>query len=238
MSDKIRKEDYLGVDDIYENKDDYIDEISGDEKTDETTEETKKSSKKSKIVKEIISWVKVFAIAIVVAMLVSKFVIINANVPTGSMENLIQPGDRMIGLRLAYTFSEPERGDIVIFEFPDNESEIYVKRLIGLPGEKVVIRDSKIYINDSEEPLDEDYLPETWISKNGSEEEGGEIVFEVPEGEYLMLGDNRNVSYDARYWNDKFVSRDQIVAEALFVYYPFDNLKWLESAEYKTEIAE
>lgn len=81
-----------------------------------------------------------------------NYVIINATVPTGSMEHTIEPGDDLFGLRLAYQFSEPKRGDIVIFRFPDDETQKYVKRVIGLPGEKVTIEDAKIYINDSETP--------------------------------------------------------------------------------------
>ena len=73
--------------------------------------------------------------AFVLALVLKNYVIINATVPTGSMENTIEPGDDLFGFRLAYKFSEPERGDIVIFKFPDDESQKYVKRVIGLPGE-------------------------------------------------------------------------------------------------------
>lgn len=192
----------------------------------------KEPSKGEKVVKEIFSWVKIIVIAIVVAYFINNFLIINANVPTGSMMNMIMPGDRMIGLRTSYWFSEPERGDIVIFEFPDNPEEIYVKRLIGMSGETVTIKDGKVYINDSTEPLKEDYLPEEWTIKNGTEEQGGVLTYEVPEGEYFMLGDNRNVSADSRYWNDSFVSEDQVIAKAALKYWPFNDAKILKSAEY------
>lgn len=181
---------------------------------------------------ELFSWIKIIVIAMIVAFLVNNFIIINANVPTGSMKNLIQPGDRMIGFRFSYWFSEPERGDVVIFKFPDNPDETYVKRLIGMPGDKVTIKDSKVYINDSTEPLVEEYLPEEWQIKNGTSEQGGILVYEVPEGEYFMLGDNRNVSSDARYWNDKFVSEDQIIAKAACTYWPFNHMKTIKGVEY------
>lgn len=89
------------------------------------------------------SWVIPFAIALVAALLIKNFLIINADVPTGSMENTILPGDRFIGNRLAYVVGEPERGDIVVFRYPDDESEIYVKRVIGLPGDTIDIEDGK-----------------------------------------------------------------------------------------------
>ena len=110
--------------------------------------------------REVLSWVITLLAAFALAMVLKNYVIINATVPTGSMEHTIEPGDALFGLRLAYQFSEPKRGDIVIFRFPDDETQKYVKRVIGLPGEKVTIEDAKIYINDSETPLKEDYLKE------------------------------------------------------------------------------
>lgn len=83
--------------------------------------------------------------------------------------------------------------------------------MIGLPGEKVTIEDAKIYINDSETPLKEDYLKETWTEATGPFE------FEVPKDSYLVLGDNRNDSYDARYWDHTYVSKDKL-SEKLISY--------------------
>ena len=70
-------------------------------------------------------------------------------------------GDQIFGNRLAYLFSDPERFDIVIFRYPDDESQLFIKRIIGLPGETVTIEDGKVYINDSTEPLDDSFCPET-----------------------------------------------------------------------------
>ncbi|MEI3048193.1 MAG: signal peptidase I [Roseburia inulinivorans] len=168
------------------------------------------------------SWVIPFAIALVAALLIKNFLIINADVPTGSMENTILPGDRFIGNRLAYVFGEPERGDIVVFRYPDDESEIYVKRVIGLPGDTIDIEDGKIYINGSAEPLQEDYLKEEWTVATGP------YTFEVPEGSYFMMGDNRNDSWDARYWSNTYVTKDKILGKALFTYWPFAHFGKLE----------
>ena len=168
--------------------------------------------------KEIFSWIWTLAVAFVIALFLNHYIIVNANVPTGSMENTIQPGDRLIGFRLSYQKEGPERGDIIIFNYPVDESETYIKRVIGLPGEKVTIEDAKIYINDSETPLKEDYLKETWTEATGPFE------FEVPKDSYLVLGDNRNDSYDARYWDHTYVSKDKIIGKAYFIYYPFQRL--------------
>jgi signal peptidase I len=170
---------------------------------------------------EVFSWLLTFAVAIAVALLLKNYVIINANVPTGSMENTIMPGDDLFGFRLSYLLSEPERGDIVIFKFPDDESQKFIKRIIGLPGEKVVIEDGKIYINDSEVPLEETYLKEEWVVATGPYE------FNVPEDCYFVMGDNRNDSNDARFWDNTYVTSKEIIGKAEFVYYPFNHIKSL-----------
>ncbi|MCD8118967.1 MAG: signal peptidase I [Lachnospiraceae bacterium] len=171
--------------------------------------------------RELISWVAMFAFAFLLAFVIDNYLIVNATVPTGSMQNTIMAGDRMIGWRLSYVFSEPERGDIIIFEYPDNPEEIYVKRVIGLPGETVTITDGKIYINDSTEPLEEDYLPEEWVWKNSG------YTFVVPEDSYLCLGDNRNNSHDARSWTNTYVTKDAILGQAILCYWPMEDFGWL-----------
>lgn len=182
----------------------------------------KKQGGAQSVVREILSWVIPFASALVVALLLKNYVIINADIPTGSMENTIMPGNRLIGSRLSYLKDGPERGDIVIFRYPDNEEELYVKRVIGLPGETVDIRDGYIYIGRSEVPLTEDYLKEEWTVATG------DYHFQVPEDSYLMLGDNRNDSWDARYWNNTYVQREKILGKAVVIYWPLQNVGKLE----------
>ncbi len=182
----------------------------------------KKREAETSFLRDLLGWVFPFAAAIVVAFLIKNYLIINANVPTGSMEYTIIPGDRLIGNRLAYISSGPERGDIIIFHYPDNEEEIYVKRVIGLPGETVRIENAQIFIGDSETPLEETYLKEEWVVATGP------YTFEVPEDCYFVLGDNRNDSWDARYWTNTYVSEDKILGKAIFTYWPFRNFGKLE----------
>ena len=180
--------------------------------------------------KELISWVRMFAIVIAVVFILTQFIIINAKIPSGSMENTIMTHDRLIGFRFAYWFDEPQRGDIILFEYPVDEKQIYIKRVIGLPGETVEIRNGHVYIDGSEEPLEEDYLKETWTWENDG------YTFKVPEGCYFVLGDNRNDSEDGRFWANvaikeglastpeeaekySFVRKDQIKGKAIFKYY-------------------
>lgn len=178
-------------------------------------EKKEKKEEQPSALRELLSWILTFAIAIAVALFIKYCLIINADVPTGSMENTIMPGDRLIGNRLAYMKEGPQRGDIVVFHYPDNEKELFVKRVIGLPGESVHIEDAKVYIDGVE--LEEPYLKEEWTIATGTYD------FEVPEDCYLMLGDNRNNSKDARYWENKYVNIDKILGKALFVYWPFSD---------------
>ena len=189
--------------------------------SDKMTVEKEDTEKESvNILKEILSLLGTMAIAAALVFLLKEFVIINAFIPSGSMENTIMPGDRVIGNRLAYLSEEPERGDIVIFLYPDDESQLFVKRIIGLPGESVVIEDAKVYIEGV--LLDEPYLKEEWQIGNDA------YTFEIPEGSYLVLGDNRNNSKDARYWENTYVEADKILGEAVFRYWPFSSIGMLK----------
>lgn len=173
-------------------------------------------NRKQDIFKEVISWVLYLLGALIIAFFLTKYVIVNAYVPTGSMENTIMPHDRLIASRIHYFVSNPERGDIVVFRYPDNEETLYVKRVIGLPGETVEIKDGSVYID--EELLEESYLKE--------ETSGGFGPYNVPEGSYFMMGDNRNNSTDSRYWKNKYVAKEKILGKALFKYFPGFKILW------------
>lgn len=170
---------------------------------------------------EIISWIQILVTAACIAFVLNTFIIANSKVPSGSMENTIMTNDRVIGFRFSYWFSDPKEGDIAIFRFPDDESIYYVKRVIGLPGDTIDITDGKVYKNGSETPLDEPYLKEEMFPEE-------DMHFEVPEDSYFMMGDNRNFSYDARYWDNTFVHRDKIIAKVQFRYWPFNKMGKLE----------
>jgi signal peptidase I len=182
-----------------------------------------KGSKKTSIWREILSYVEIFAVAFVIAYVLTHFLIINCKVPTGSMLDTIQLNDRIIGSRLSYLNSSPERGDIVIFPFPDDESRIYIKRVLGLPGETIEVKSGRVYINGSDTPLEEPYLKEEYLV--GSRDFG---PYTIPEGCYFMLGDHRNNSADSRVWNNTCVQEDKIMGKALFIYYPFNDITWLD----------
>ena len=195
--------DDLNVVDFNKEENETKTEVTEELREENGTEKKEKKEEPHSALRELLSWVLTFAVAIVAALFIKYCLIINADVPTGSMENTIMPGDRLIGNRLAYLKEGPQRGDIVVFHYPDNEKELFVKRVIGLPGESVHIEDAKVYIDGVE--LEEPYLKEEWTIATGTYD------FEVPEDCYLMLGDNRNNSKDARYWENKYVNIDKIL---------------------------
>lgn len=165
---------------------------------------------KRRMCMEIIRWVAVIVCAYGVAFFITHCVVLKAEVPTGSMISTIQIDDRLIGNRLAYLFSDPARGDIVIFPYPDDERELFIKRIIGLPGETIEAVDGVLYIDGT--VYEEDYLNEPMRGSFGP--------FTVPAGHYFMMGDNRNHSKDSRYWKNTYVAREKILARAWFCYAP------------------
>lgn len=171
-----------------------------------------KPFKKKSLWKELWEYVKMILFVVIVVLVVDNFLLINALIPSESMENTIMTGDRIFGNRLAYLFDDPERFDIVIFKYPDDESQRFIKRVIGLPGETVEIREGKVYINGSDTPLDDSFTPETPVGNFGP--------YTVPEGCYFMLGDNRNNSRDSRMWDNPYVKKEKILGKAVLRYFP------------------
>jgi signal peptidase I len=113
--------------------------------------------------------------------------------------------------RLAYLNSSPKRFQVVVFRFPDDESRLFVKRVIGLPGETVEIIDGQVFINGSA-LAEGDYLAVQPTGNYGP--------FKVPAYHYFMLGDNRNASHDSKDWRKPYVAENKILGEVMFGYYP------------------
>ena len=172
-----------------------------------------KASRMEAIVKNIVDTVGGLCLGAVVSVFILTTIVANAGIPTGSMENTIKVGDRVFGNRLAYLISEPKLGDVILFRFPDDKSLLYTKRIIGVPNDVIDIRDGKVYLNNSDTPVYEPYLKEPMI-------DNPDMHFEVPDNSYFCMGDNRNNSADSRYWNNKFVSIDDIIAKVEVSYFP------------------
>jgi signal peptidase I len=165
--------------------------------------------------KVILEWVKPIVIAVIIAVVINSFIIVNAIIPTGSMEDTIQVNDRLFAFRLSYLLSQPERGDIIIFD-SNYEDKLLVKRIIGLPGETIEIKDNQVLVDGV--VIDESYVKEDIRGDFGP--------YSVPEDSYFMLGDNRNGSHDSRKWDNPYITKDAIKGKAFLKYYPSLEILW------------
>lgn len=166
------------------------------------------------IKKEIISWIKLIVTAFIIAFILKTFIFQIAYVKGPSMEPTLYEGQILIVSKLNYRLGSPKRGDIVVLN--DNlEHKDLIKRVIGLPGENVDIKDGFVYING--ELLEEDYISVPTY-ENGFE------ASDVPENKYFVLGDNRPESRDSRSSSLGFVERENIMGKAVFRLWPLNKL--------------
>ncbi|EES50128.1 signal peptidase I [Clostridium botulinum] len=156
-------------------------------------------------------WVVPVFLAIAVALLIKQYLFLNVYVPSTSMVPTINKYDKLIVTRI-YNTENIERGNIIVFNSDELEKRL-VKRVIGLPGDHIVIHDGIININGTD--IKEDYV------KNNERFDG---IFDVPEDKFFFLGDNRANSCDARRWNNPYIDKEDIQGKAVFRFYPFDNL--------------
>jgi signal peptidase I len=168
--------------------------------------EKKKKSSAFELLESII-------IAVLLALIIRFFLFEPFFIPSGSMEPTLQIGDKIIVNKIVYRFQEPKRGDIMVFKYPLDPARDYIKRVIGLPGEKLEIKDSVIYIND--QPIEEEYLPSNSNSANFG-------PVNIPENAYFMMGDNRNNSQDSRVWGT--LPNNYIIGKALAVFWPVNRI--------------
>jgi len=173
--------------------------------------ESKSSSKtKESFFRE---WIVPIISAIFIAILINKFIFFNVTVPTGSMIPTINEDDKFMITRI-YNTNNIERGDIIVF-YSEELQELLIKRAIGLPGDHIEINDGTVKVNG--EILREDYV------KNNDDYSG---IFDVPEGKFLFLGDNREISKDARRWINPYINSSDIKGQARLRIYPFNSIKY------------
>ncbi|MFO7718013.1 MAG: signal peptidase I [Thermodesulfobacteriota bacterium] len=184
------------------------------------------------IVKE---YAEALLIALVLAFFIRSFVVQAFKIPSGSMLQTLQIGDHLLvnkfvyGVQAPFTdftvipVSDPEFQDIIVFEFPEDPSKDFIKRIIGLPGDTIEVRDKDVYRN--EEKLQEPYVQHTDSSIVPRRDNFGPVT--VPEGKYFVMGDNRDESYDSRFWG--FVDQETIKGQAWIIYWSwegFDDIRW------------
>lgn len=174
------------------------------------------------------------AIAILLALFIRTFVVQAFKIPSGSMEPTLLIGDHILvnkfiyGVKIPFfrntliPVSAPERGDVIVFIYPVDPSKDFIKRVIGVPGDKVEIIDERLFVNDR--PWRDDpgvYTKRSASTNPGSKYNYGPVT--VPEGKYLVMGDNRDHSYDSRFWG--FVPESSIKGEAFMIYWSWPHWK-------------
>lgn len=144
-----------------------------------------------------------------------------------SMEPNFHDGEFLLTDKVTYRFNEPQRGDVVVFKAPPDEANEFIKRIIAVPGERVKVEGGKVFINGQQ--LTEEYLEPGLATLSGSVlAEGQEYI--VPEGQYVMLGDNRNHSLDSR--NIGFIGKEKITGRAWLLYWPINEAGVVKAPNY------
>jgi len=181
----------------------------------------------------VIEYGKAILIAVLIALFIRTFVVQAFKIPSGSMKPTLLVGDWLLVNKFIYgvkipvlrstliPVSDPKRGDTIVFIYPLDRSKDFIKRVIGIPGDTVEVRDKKVYVND--EPFDDPYgvytdnlvIPKTIQPRDNF----GPV--KVPDGTVFVMGDNRDQSYDSRFWG--FVDRKDILGKAFIIYWSWDS---------------
>ena len=177
-------------------------------------------------------WIESIIIAFILAVVIRTFVVQAFKIPTGSMRLTLLEGDIILvnkflyGAKIPFTdlrlpkVRDPQRGDCIVFIYPENPKKDFIKRLVGLPGEVLEIRSGTIFIN-GKPVLDPVFSKIYYYNKGDLAEEGKVII--IPQDSYFVLGDNSASSQDSRYWG--FVPKQNILGKAILIYWPLKRIR-------------
>ena len=192
---------------------------------------TKTKQKKS----ELHEWIESAVIALVLAMFIRTFFIQAYKIPSGSMRMTLLEGDRLIVNKLHYGpkipltkkripgFTHPQRGDVVVFIYPEDNKRAFIKRLIALGGETVEIKDGGIYING--QLVQDERIKNIYYYNRGDYGQEKKTIL-VPPGYYFVMGDNSASSHDSRFWG--FVPEENMIGRADFIYWPLNRIRMIK----------
>lgn len=194
--------------------------------TEELTQTEKISSVLGSIGKFILSFIETVVVALVISVVLYLFIMTPHEVVGNSMHPTYKNGEMLMANKVLYRVKKPERGDVIIFKY--TETQDFIKRIIGLPGETVMLKDGKLYINGN--MLNESNYLSSSIYTNGGEylKEGETIT--VPEGRFFVCGDNRPHSSDSRMFGP--IDSNDIKGKAWIVYFPFDQFRLVKHESY------
>lgn len=184
---------------------------------------------KQPIIKE---WIETIIIAAILALIIRSFIVQPFKIPTGSMRTTLIEKDRILvnrfiyGLRIPFTttrlfkFKYPNRGDIIVFNYPEDPKRAFIKRMIGKGGDLIEIKDGKIYINSQEFKHPE--IENIYYYNRGDYGLIDQKIV-VPKDSYYVLGDNSGSSRDSRYWG--FVDDEYLIGQAFLIYWPINRIR-------------
>lgn len=174
-------------------------------------------------------YAEAFALAIILALTIRTFVVQAFKIPSGSMIPTLSIGDHILVNKFVYgikmpltdwvmvTFSQPQRGDVIVFKYPEDESKDFIKRVVGVPGDKVEVRNKSVYVNGALADTAHTQHTDPSVQDNRRDNFG---PVTVPPGSYFVMGDNRDQSLDSRFWG--FVKQNKIRGKAFLVYWSWD----------------
>jgi len=165
---------------------------------------------------ESILWAAVLALAI------RTFLIAPFKIPSGSMRPTLIEGDRILVSKIVYRFREPQRGEVIVFRFPENPKRPFIKRLIAVGGDRVEIRQGHVLVN-GQPPASPPVQGFSYLNQGQFGQEDEEVS--VPEGMLYVLGDNSSSSHDSRFWG--FVPRRLVIGKAVYIFWPPRRLRTL-----------
>ena len=171
----------------------------------------------SSLGEEAKDWIISIVVAVVLAFLIRLFIVELYIVDGPSMRPTLQSQERLVVNKFIYSLRTPEKGEILVFKYPRDQSRDFIKRVIATPGDTIEIKDGRVYVND--QMLNEDYI----LEKTRSEYPKAT----VPDGTVFVMGDNRNNSEDSRFADVGFVPYSLIKGKAMLVFWPFSQFKTL-----------
>lgn len=196
---------------------------------------TEKTNEKS----TLRNYLEAIGLAVLLALVIRTWGIQAFKIPSESMKPTLLVGDHLLVFksiydlklpfsdRILFSFSDPKRGDIVVFRFPEDRDKDFIKRIIGLPGDTVEVLGQKVFINGRE-------IKDPWGRYTEDKRLPSGVVYrsnfgpiKVPSGKYFVMGDNRDQSYDSRYWRTgHFVPREDILGRAIIIYWAWEDNSW------------
>lgn len=188
-----------------------------------------KNLKKKSVLQE---WIESIVIAFILAMFIRTFIVQAFKIPTGSMRMTLLEGDRILvnkfiyGARIPFTnwrlpaLHQPQRGEVIVFVYPEDPTRDFIKRLVAVGGETVEINNGNVYIN-GRLCSDFDFRQRFYYNRGSFGEEGKRV--EVPKDNYFVLGDNSASSRDSRYWG--FVPKKMLIGKAMLIYWPLNRIR-------------